>query len=96
MRRALTSAKMSRASSACGVFPKLPMLSPFDFNPIVGDIATVEELTNVQLPSTMGYDAVRARAFGNLNNLVPPAQGEMLVQHRRVKVPEDKEPPEPP
>ena len=60
-------------------FPPIPALQPEP-----GDVATVEELTNIAL--SVPYHAVRSRGFSDLARVLPAPSGSMIVQ--RLYVPE--------
>jgi len=67
-------------------FPALPTLMPFDFNPAAGDVAAIEELTNIKLPAGLSYDTIRAIGFADVNTFAAPNQsGTMIVQRRFIK-----------
>ena len=89
-----------RGTSTAFPFPQLPVLMPLDLNPAAGDIAAIEELTNISLPAIPGfpvaYDAVRPNAFGDVNTLISPATGTMIVQRRFTHEPTDDGIPDPP
>jgi hypothetical protein len=80
-----------RASSLAIQFPKIG--APGEaFNPVAGDIATVEELTNVLLPGGQTYANVRDHAFDDINTLIPRSAGPTIVQRRFISPAEPMDP----
>jgi hypothetical protein len=63
--------------------PKLPKLEPFDFNPLASDTTTVEELTNVALPTGTTYDMIRLHGFDDVNHWVTPGSNARMIVERR-------------
>ncbi len=75
-----------RKAAPVVTFPELPVLTPRDLNPQGGDIITVTELTNVDLP--VAYTAeLRAYPFADLHRIIERGPGRMVIQRRYVVEP---------
>lgn len=75
-----------RQAAPVVAFPELPVLAPRDLNPLAGDIVTVTELTNVDLPVAYAAE-LRANAFADLHRIVERGPGRMVIQRRYVAEP---------